>query len=192
MFDTTLLEQNSLNSSVGNQLPISNNLTASGINTSATDPFLSSTSHHELSLSSGFDLDYYINQNLDAAKANNSDAFDSTSVSTNTAVDALSTEAKDPLTGFSANDSLASNTASNAASSSTPWFTGTLRAEHFTLQSGSNYIISGNGNVDFGRGFRDQINLSGIYSNSVRFNLASSTGGGLLFNPGNGTRLLTP
>ncbi|GAA6620144.1 S8 family serine peptidase [Scytonema sp. NUACC26] len=66
---------------------------------------------------------------------------------------------------------------------------GTLDANQFTFQSGfSRTVISGNGNVDFSSGRRDLLDLSSIYSNTVTFSNASG-GGGLLYNPGNGTRL---
>lgn len=66
---------------------------------------------------------------------------------------------------------------------------GTLDANSFTFQSGfSRTVISGNGNVDFGSGWRDLLDLSGIYSNTVTFSNASN-GGGVLYNIGNGTRL---
>jgi hypothetical protein len=65
-----------------------------------------------------------------------------------------------------------------------------LRANRFAIQSGYNYVISGNGNVDFGSGYRDFIDLSSISSNTVKFNFVSPTGsGGVLFNPSNGNRL---
>ncbi|MUG91018.1 S8 family serine peptidase [Scytonema sp. UIC 10036] len=66
---------------------------------------------------------------------------------------------------------------------------GTLDANWFTYQSGfSRTVISGNGNIDFGKGERDLLNLSSIYSNTVAFSNASN-GGGVLYNTGNGTRL---
>ncbi|WP_219898686.1 S8 family serine peptidase [Phormidesmis priestleyi] len=67
---------------------------------------------------------------------------------------------------------------------------GTLGADTFTVLSGIQYnVFSGNGNVEFGRGGRDVIDLSGVLSSSVDFNLATATRGGILFNPGNGTRV---
>jgi serine protease len=66
---------------------------------------------------------------------------------------------------------------------------GTLDANQFTHQAGfSRTVISGNGNVDFGNGWRDLLNLSNINSTTVAFSNASQ-GGGILYNPGNGTRL---
>ncbi|KAF3884307.1 MULTISPECIES: S8 family serine peptidase [Nostocales] len=66
---------------------------------------------------------------------------------------------------------------------------GTLDANQFTYKTGfSRTVISGNGNVDFGDGWKDLLNLSSIYSSTVTFSNASN-GGGVLYNPGNGTRL---
>lgn len=68
--------------------------------------------------------------------------------------------------------------------------TGTLRADTFTFQSGySRTIFSGNGNVDYGNGGRDLLDLSKFVSSSVTFNYASSPSGGVAHNPGNGTRI---
>ena len=67
---------------------------------------------------------------------------------------------------------------------------GTLRADTFTFQSGySQTIFSGNGNVDYGSGARDLIDLSGFASNTVTLNYANSPNGGVAYNPGNGTRI---
>ena len=67
---------------------------------------------------------------------------------------------------------------------------GTLRADTFTFQSGySRTIFSGNGNVDYGSGARDLIDLSGFASTSVTLNYANSPNGGVAYNPGNGTRI---
>ncbi|MBW4507047.1 MAG: S8 family serine peptidase [Scytonematopsis contorta HA4267-MV1] len=67
---------------------------------------------------------------------------------------------------------------------------GTLRADNFSYQSGfSRTVISGNGNVDFGGGGRDLLDLSTIFSNQVSFNYANTPTGGVLYNSGNGTRV---
>jgi serine protease len=71
-------------------------------------------------------------------------------------------------------------------------FAGTLAADRFTINPGTmQTVISGNGNVDFGRGLYDRLDLSTIASNSVRsFNLIGRSGStGVAFDPGNGTRL---
>jgi serine protease len=68
--------------------------------------------------------------------------------------------------------------------------TGTFGADTFRL--GGRYsrtVISGNGNLNFGSGQRDRIDLSTLSSQQVSLNLATSSGGGVLYNPGNGTRL---
>lgn len=67
---------------------------------------------------------------------------------------------------------------------------GNLRADTFTYEPGYNLtVISGNGNVDFGSGARKLLDLSQISSTTVSFNLANTITGGVLYNPGNGTRL---
>ena len=67
---------------------------------------------------------------------------------------------------------------------------GTLRADNFTFESGySRTVFSGNGNVDYGSGARDLIDLSGFASTSVSLSYANSSNGGVAYNPGNGTRI---
>ncbi len=67
---------------------------------------------------------------------------------------------------------------------------GTLRADTFNFQSGFNRtIFTGNGNVDYGSGARDLLNLSQIASTSVTTNYADSLKGGVVYNAGNGNRL---
>jgi len=67
---------------------------------------------------------------------------------------------------------------------------GTLGADTFTVLPGFQYsVFSGNGNVDFGKGGRDVIDLSSALSSSVTFNLATATRGGVIFNPGNGAQV---
>ncbi len=68
--------------------------------------------------------------------------------------------------------------------------TGTLGADTFDVTG--NYtrtVISGSGNVDFGTGRRDVLDLSGLLSNSVSINYSNTTGGGVFYDPGNGTRV---
>jgi serine protease len=105
----------------------------------------------------------------------------------------------DPLTNFMPSGSEPStsppvtNTNDNQSQSvlsNSLILSGTLRADRFTFQPGHSYtIISGNGNVDFGSEFRDWLDLSNISFNTVQFNWAETTGGGVLYNPGNGTRV---
>jgi serine protease len=67
---------------------------------------------------------------------------------------------------------------------------GNLGADTFTWQSGFNRtVISGNGNVDFGSGALDTLNLANISSTTARLNLANTNGGGVVYNPGNGARV---
>ncbi|MEO1561674.1 MAG: pre-peptidase C-terminal domain-containing protein, partial [Cyanobacteria bacterium J06632_19] len=67
---------------------------------------------------------------------------------------------------------------------------GTLRADTFTFESGySQTIFSGNGNVDFGSGGRDLIDLSQFVSTSVALNYATNPNGGVVYNSGNGNRI---
>ncbi|OKH25039.1 S8 family serine peptidase [Chroogloeocystis siderophila] len=67
---------------------------------------------------------------------------------------------------------------------------GNLGADTFTWQSGFNRtVISGNGNVDFGSGALDTLNLANISSTTARLNLANASGGGVVYNPGNGARV---
>jgi serine protease len=69
---------------------------------------------------------------------------------------------------------------------------GTLGADRFSLTpSVAQTIVSGNGNVDFGRGQYDLLDLSNFSSNSlVSANVLGIAGGtGVAINLGNGTRL---
>lgn len=65
---------------------------------------------------------------------------------------------------------------------------GTLRADTFTYQSGFQ-VVFGNGNIDFGSGQRDVLDLSNIVSSAVELNLASTKTGGVIYNPGNGNQV---
>lgn len=67
---------------------------------------------------------------------------------------------------------------------------GTLRADTFTLQpDDSRIVISGNGNVDYGTGARDLLDLSEFVSTSVTFNYADNTNGGVAYNLGDNIRI---
>ncbi|WP_017302226.1 S8 family serine peptidase [Nodosilinea nodulosa] len=68
---------------------------------------------------------------------------------------------------------------------------GNLRANTFELSGTNTYtVISGNGNVDFGCGCGDVLDLSSIYSSSVSsWNPATASGGGVIYDPGNGGRV---
>ncbi|MGD1912561.1 MAG: S8 family serine peptidase [Rivularia sp. (in: cyanobacteria)] len=67
---------------------------------------------------------------------------------------------------------------------------GTLKADTFTYQSGfSRTIFSGNGNVEYGNGILDTLNLSDFAFSSVTFNYADSAQGGVAHDLGNGIRI---
>jgi serine protease len=67
---------------------------------------------------------------------------------------------------------------------------GSLGADRFTPSpTNRRTVISGNGNVDFGQGLTDELNLSTVFSTSARLNLTRLTGGGVAYDPGNGLRL---
>lgn len=209
MFDSTLLEQPSTPFSVGNNALESNNLIFNNSATLGSDTLLNSTSHDRLLPSINLNVDDYISRNLEQATTLNdrlssdeSAFIASLSSMTKAGTEKLSAQIeRDPLTGLSADDSLVNNgdRASSLSALSTPNPTnasgtrvvrGNLRANTFTLQTGfSRTVFSGNGNVDFGRGYTDLLNLSNISSSTVRFNWATMNGGGLVYNPGNGARV---
>ncbi len=70
---------------------------------------------------------------------------------------------------------------------------GTLGADTFSLTANNfearQTVVSGNGNVDFGQGRWDLLDLSSLRSTDVVMNLATATTGGMLYDPGNGSRL---
>ncbi|NEQ47485.1 MAG: S8 family serine peptidase [Leptolyngbya sp. SIOISBB] len=67
---------------------------------------------------------------------------------------------------------------------------GSLSADSFDLDFSQAYsVFSGNGNVDFGYGYGDVLNLSNLsVNNVVGWNPVAATGGGVIYNPGNGDR----
>jgi serine protease len=66
---------------------------------------------------------------------------------------------------------------------------GTLQADTFTYNASYRYtVLSGNGNIDFGTGRLDRLDLSTVLSSSVSFNLIGINGNGVLFDAGNGTQ----
>ena len=76
------------------------------------------------------------------------------------------------------------------ATNSTRTQAGTLRADTFTFQPGySRTIFSGNGNVDYGSGARDLLDLSEFDFSSATLNYANSPNGGIAYNLGNGNRM---
>ena len=67
---------------------------------------------------------------------------------------------------------------------------GTLGADKFNFVPGyRRTVFIGNGNINYGLGERDEIDLTRFSSTSVTFNNVSTRGGGVLYNPGNVERL---
>jgi serine protease len=88
-----------------------------------------------------------------------------------------------------ANTNYRLNLAANAVSN-LQQFEGDLSANTFRPSTTVNRtVISGNGNVQFGQGIFDNIDLSSINSTSINLNLAGLSQGGVAYNPGNGTRI---
>ncbi|MUG91815.1 S8 family serine peptidase [Scytonema sp. UIC 10036] len=79
---------------------------------------------------------------------------------------------------------------SQTSSNGTRIVRGDLGANTFIYESSPGIsVFLGNGNVDFGSGQRDSLHLSNISFTTVSLKLANTSGGGVLYNPGNGTRL---
>ncbi|NEU76999.1 S8 family serine peptidase [Hassallia byssoidea VB512170] len=86
--------------------------------------------------------------------------------------------------------SVGSAIASASPTNNTNIVTGSLRADTFNFQSGFNRTIYfGNGNVDYGSGARDLLNLSQFASTSVTTNYADNLKGGVVYNAGKGNSL---
>ncbi|NJL78156.1 MAG: S8 family serine peptidase [Richelia sp. RM2_1_2] len=86
--------------------------------------------------------------------------------------------------------SVSSPIPTSAIPQTTNTFLGTLRADTFTYQPGySRTVFSGNGNVDYGSGARDLLDLSDFISSSVILNYANTPDGGVVYNSGNGNRI---
>jgi len=68
---------------------------------------------------------------------------------------------------------------------------GNLEANRFEFNpAATRSIFSGNGNIDFGSGQADFVDMSSIDSSSVRdWNIAGQTGYGVAYNDGSGTRI---
>ncbi len=80
--------------------------------------------------------------------------------------------------------------AGGAGDGTTDTITGTFRADRFTVRpTATRTVISGFGNVDFGSGSRDRLDLSSIASTSVSLNFANSGSGGVAYNSGTGSRI---
>ena len=73
------------------------------------------------------------------------------------------------------------------------YFQGTLEADSFTHslgQGNETVVISGNGNIDYGDGYQDLLNLSEISIDRVsNHSFAEIDGGGTIFNSGQGDRV---
>jgi subtilisin family serine protease len=197
MFDTFSPETNSLNTTLdyssGNwENPINRGL--------ITDSSMSNLSGRFLS-SFGLDYTYLLDrlQNTTYQSLEDSPVFDNLEFPDsfsfkNTEYDAGTF---DVITGtYEHNPNLTStnvNVNSNLTQPVAPSISivpGTLRADRFFIQPETNLtVISGNGNVDFGTGGRDILDLSNIFSSTVTFNLTYATHGGVVFNPGNGDRI---
>ncbi|MBD2609373.1 S8 family serine peptidase [Scytonema hofmannii FACHB-248] len=101
----------------------------------------------------------------------------------------ISTSAGLPINPTSVNVN-AAIIAPTSSANNTNIVAGTLRANTFNYQSGFNRTIYiGNGNVDYGSGALDLLNLSQFASTSVTTNYADSLKGGVVYNTGNGNRL---
>lgn len=198
MFDTFTPETNLLNT-----LP--SDLEKGINNTLTNDPFFTNV-QSELSRSSGYALNYLLEQfpNFQIGKAiTNYLNFNELEFADSFSYDWTESDQVDILTGSSPNsqnantnisfaainDNLNSNSPQNFAStiSIVP---GTLRGDRFSINPEINLtVVSGNGNVDFGTGGRDILDLSDIFSGTVNFNLTYADRGGVVFNPGNGDRI---
>ena len=103
---------------------------------------------------------------------------------------ASSSSAIDTLTGGqfgtnSANDGLLAAQASNRARH----LEGSLKADRFSVNLNEKLtVVSGNGNVEYGRGRYDYLDLSNI-SVSFATRLSTAENGGVLFNTGKGDRI---
>lgn len=67
---------------------------------------------------------------------------------------------------------------------------GTLNADTFKYSSDASLtIVSGNGNVEFGEGKYDVLDLSNYHSDNLHLNLANTNGGGVEYDSGKGERV---
>lgn len=179
-----------------------------GINTLLTTADVFTDNLSKFSRNSGYDPSYLLHQlqNIQIGKDlrnsitfNESEFTDNFSYKTNE----VSSDRVDILTGTSENNQAANininlaptndNLIVNSEQNITPSISivpGSLRADRFFINPQTNLtVVSGNGNVDFGTGARDILDLSGIFSSTVNFNLTYATHGGVIFNPGNGDRI---
>lgn len=100
-----------------------------------------------------------------------------------------SVDTPSPTSGTTQQPIPASSSTPLPLDSTTSYIKGTLRADTFVYQSAYNRTVySGNGNVDFGSGARDLLDVSAFSSTSATVKLVESTGG-VVYNPGNGNRV---
>ncbi|GAB1541563.1 hypothetical protein NUACC21_42340 [Scytonema sp. NUACC21] len=110
------------------------------------------------------------------------------------AVSVIPTTANTPLNPNSVTNSQPTPTSPLPQTSSNGTYTlsGDLRANTFTYQPGyRRTVFLGNGNVDYGTGKRDLMDLSNINFSTVTFNYADTKNGGVLYSLGgnNSTQL---
>ncbi|MGB5636462.1 MAG: S8 family serine peptidase [Waterburya sp.] len=76
-------------------------------------------------------------------------------------------------------------------SQSIDYWEGTLGADIFTLAAGYDLtVISGNGNIEFGSGYYDLLDLSNLSAEEViDYSFADASGGGVIFDSGNGSTI---
>lgn len=200
MFDTFPTETNFLNA-VPSDLD-------KGINTLLTTAAFFTDNPSKFSRNSGYDSSYLLYQleNVQIGKnLRNSIAFNEPEFTDDFAykTNEISSKGVDILTGSSVNDRAANtninliptndNLIANSEQDNTPnisIISGTLRADRFSVEPENKFtVISGNGNVDFGKGAKDVLDLSDTFSSNVKFDFAFLTEGGVVFNPGNGDRV---
>lgn len=195
---TTSIQENSTSTVLydfaSSQIVAWDNSTHSGIDGVA------SPSQNNLSLHNQFDLNPWLNQIAGSINISNAlpelnifqrsgneylnQAFGSDVNSSEMALESPYSSV-DSLTGLTVDDSL---TGSN---SSVLHYQGSLRADQFRYSGASAVsIYSGSGNVDFGTGYLDILDLSNLSVNSVMtWDAASATGGGVLAEVSNGVRV---
>ncbi|MCJ8283173.1 MAG: S8 family serine peptidase [Rivularia sp. ALOHA_DT_140] len=155
------------------------NILASSANIGTTSELITQT------LESGT---YYLKVN----SYNNSETFYNLDFSAISAPELIPTSANNTAAGSALNQNspLPTSAPTSQIANGTRNVSGTLKADTFTFQSGYNRtIFSGNGNVNYGSGARDLIDLSAFISTSVAFNDASSPNGGIVYDSGYGNQI---
>ncbi len=179
MFEPDIVEQNSLDFAAINNNSVSNNR----VTLDLLEPFSDSFNQNELTLSSGFELDFFL-QDLAEQFSQKNNSIERKIHSRNLRYLSDNTDS-DVLTGLAANDFLASSL------NSVEYLEGTLRADNFDFTPSSTHtVISGNGNIDFGDGELDLLDLSQFSVGDVTsYSFASTSGGGILYDTGEGARV---